>query len=260
MSSRILTPVNHVPPRSPSPNPFKLKRRNPPVYSQENSSPSTKISFHPPPSDRQWGHSSPSQLYAQSPDGIHFPTGVPDFGMTQVTDIHSYRTGLAHTLAEEEEEMFRVLEGSMSASTSASSSVEDCSHYVSLRDDGDDLEVTFPSLNDPPFPTDDAQLEPEQYSADSHLPHLPISTPQSLTWDPTPRAPFSYLAYLKQRAEDARRKEAEAMLVRYRMAVADALLNRLRRMPSTRISRIVFGLEFGRPYIPSRLSQEILSA
>lgn len=79
------------------------------------------------------------------------------------------------------------------------------------------------------------------------------------TWSRSISYP-SYLAYIKMRAEEAQRREAEKTVLEYQMIVANAILNRLRRQPKPRaIPRILLAREsIERMYIRSPLAMEIL--
>ncbi|KAG8983053.1 hypothetical protein FRB90_006340 [Tulasnella sp. 427] len=69
----------------------------------------------------------------------------------------------------------------------------------------------------------------------------------------------AYLAYIKTRAEEAQRREAEKMLLRYQMAVAEAILNRTRRHPRRRpYLRVLLARDAPeRAYVHSPLRMEI---
>ena len=131
-------------------------------------------------------------------------------------------------------------------------------HFIPIAEEESPAEISFASLNNAPEPHVDMSS-----SLFAH-PGYYATFPNLITcWDPLPPAHDwkygfgqSYLSYVKQQAEEARKREAEMMLQRYRMAVADALLNRLRRLPPPP-SRIIFGLEKGRPYVKSSLSREV---
>ncbi|KAG8924110.1 hypothetical protein FRC00_005467 [Tulasnella sp. 408] len=117
-------------------------------------------------------------------------------------------------------------------------------------------EVSFPSLNSSPYANmgpghfeyaEEERGRPDQYghhryhaeddytqpSDSEHYAQRGDSFAHSQrdflpTWSRSISYP-SYLAYIKMRAEEAQRREAEKMVLRYQMAVADAILNRLRR-------------------------------
>ena len=76
----------------------------------------------------------------------------------------------------------------------------------------------------------------------------------------TPPTRVSYFEHLKKQAAEAKRREAERWLEKYRQALAEAILYRVRRVPKQpALYRMSFGMEGRRSYVQSPLTQEIVS-